>query len=116
MSHDLILFLEFDCLTAVEILTSRFQSILILNYNSMKDSLFARHVVTGNEIATIEEKSGKSKMEYLILNIILPSLRGKFSKKYKGFLAAMEENDDIDLKSMAESLGKLISIKDWLFA
>ena len=116
MSHDLILFLEFHCLTASEILTSRFQSIEILNYNSMKGSLFAHHVVTRNEIATIEEKIGKSKMEYLIFNIILPSLKGNFSKKYKGFLAAMEENDDIDLKSMAELLGKLIRIKDWLFS
>ena len=77
----------------------------------MMSSLYAKDVVTDNDMITIEEKIGdEKKMVHLIVRIIIPSLRAKFCKKYKGFLAAMEENNDPDLKSMAENLGKLISI------
>ena len=76
----------------------------------MRGSLFAKHVITVKEKATIDERIGEDKMDHLITNIIQPSLQGNFSKKYKGFLEAMEENDDIDLRSTAEILGKLINI------
>ena len=76
----------------------------------MRGSLFAKHVITVQEKATIDERIGEDKMDHLITNIIQPSLQGNFSKKYKGFLEAMEENDDIDLRSTAEKFGKLINI------
>ena len=76
----------------------------------MKAALFTKHVITVQEKATIEEKIGEDKMDHLIANIIQPSLQGNFSKKYKGFLEAMEDSDDVFLGSTAEMLGKLISI------
>ena len=45
----------------------------------------------------------------LILGILIPSLKVNHCKKYRGFLEAMEESDDSDLKNMAKKLGKLIT-------
>ena len=76
----------------------------------MRGSLFAKHVITVQEKATIDERIGEDKMDHLITNIIQPSLQGNFSKKYKGFLEAMEESDDAFIRSTAEKFGKLFNI------
>ena len=47
-------------------------------------------------------------MMYLIVDILIRSLRLDNFKKYRGFLEAMEESNDSDLNSMAKKLGKLI--------
>ena len=80
-----------------------------LKYNAMMGSLYAKDVITDNERKIIDLKIGEEKMMYLILDIIIPSLRLDNFNKYKGFLKAMEESDDTDLRSMAEKLGELIT-------
>ena len=72
----------------------------------MKAELFANEVVTKNERTKIQNESGDDKMECLIVNILIPSLEAKFSKKYKYFLKVMENNEDIVLQSAAKRLGK----------
>lgn len=72
----------------------------------MEASLFANDVITRGEKVKIANKVGSKKMEYLIMEIIIPSLNKKFSKKYKSFLETMKTNEDVDLQTMAENLGK----------
>ena len=72
----------------------------------MESSLFANDVITANEKTIIEHEVGHKKMEYLIVKIIIPSLKKGFGKKYKSFLKSMEKNEDVDLQAMAKQLGK----------
>ena len=74
----------------------------------MNIALIAKHVITDNERRQIDKRIGQDKMLYVIVDIVIPSLKSNFYKKYKGFLEAMEDSDDIDLKSTAEILGELI--------
>ena len=76
----------------------------------MKSQLYAEEVITYDQRKFIDIQVGRNKMDYLIVDIIVPSLKAKFSKKYKSFLKVMEENDDTDLQSAAEMLGRLINV------
>ena len=71
----------------------------------MERSLYGNEVITANDRKEIKSKVGGDKMEYLIVDIIIPSLKQKFSKKYKAFLEVMEENEDTDLQDTAKMLG-----------
>ena len=81
-----------------------------LNYDNMKISLFSDEVITADQRRIIEIQVGRNKMEYLIVDIIIPSLEAQFSTKYRLFLRVMEKNDDIDLQSAAKMLGRLIIV------
>ena len=81
-----------------------------LNYDNMKTQLFAKEVISFDQRKSIDIQVGRNKMDFLIFDIIIPSLKAKFSKKYKSFLKVMEDNDDIDLKSAAEMFGRLITV------
>ena len=74
----------------------------------MERSLYAYEVITADERTMIKSKVGDDKMDYLIVEIVIPSLKQKFSKKYKGFLEAMEDSEDIDLQNTAKMLGTYI--------
>lgn len=74
----------------------------------MKSQLYSKKVITLDQRNIIAIQIGRNKMDYLIVDIIIPSLNAKFSKKYKSFLKVMEDNEDTDLKSAAEMLGRLI--------
>lgn len=76
----------------------------------MSSQLFAKQVITLDQKKSIDKQIGRKEMDYLILEILIPSLKGKFSKKYKSFLRVMEDNDDIDLQSAAKMLGEFISV------
>ena len=80
----------------------------MLSYDNMKTLLFANDVITTKEKKVIENKIGCEKMEYLIEEIIIPSLEQGFGKKYKSFLKAMEDSEDTDLRDTAKKLGMLI--------
>ena len=99
-----IVFLEFDCTAAADKLKRQLGALTKLNCDAMMGSLYAEDVITDNEIKIIDDKIGQQKMMYLIVDIIIPSLRLKLCKKYKGFLKAMEESDDSDLRSRPESI------------
>lgn len=72
----------------------------------MKTELYSNKVITRSERTTIQNKIGDERMEHLIVEILIPSLEAKFSKKYKQFLKVMETNEDVDLQSAAKILGK----------
>ena len=72
----------------------------------MKGLLYSKYVITDEQRKIIDDKTGEEKMMYLIVDIIISSLKQHFSKKYKSFLKAMEQSQDSDLKKTAEMLGK----------
>ena len=74
----------------------------------MKTQLYSKKVITRDQRILIDTQIGRDKMDYLIVDIIIPSLEVQFSKKYKSLLQVMEDNDDIDLKNAAKMLGRLI--------
>ena len=78
-----------------------------LNYDAMKTLLIIKNVITDQKMKIIDSKIVQEKMMYLLVDIIIPSLKVNNSEKYKGFLKAMEGSDDSDLKSIAKNLGKL---------
>ena len=80
-----------------------------LSYSAMMGSLYSKNVITDGQRQKIDAKIGEEKMMYLIVDILIPSLKLDHCKKYRGFLEAMERSDDSDLKSMAKKLGKLIT-------
>ena len=80
-----------------------------LNYDNMKTSLYDNGVITTEEQNIIDNKKTRhEKMKYLIVEIIIPSLKQGFGTKYKSFLKAMEESEDTDLQDTAKKLGRLI--------
>ena len=76
----------------------------------MERSLYANEVITAGERQEIKHKVGGDKMEYLIVDVIIPSLKQEFGKKYKAFLKVMEGNEDIALQNAAKDLGMYIML------
>ena len=74
----------------------------------METSLFGKTVITHPQRTKIKKMVGREKMEYLIVDVIIPSLQVGLVKKYASFLESMEESEDDDLKATAKTLRKLI--------
>ena len=101
---------DFKCSVAADTLKTQLGALTKLNYSAMLASLlFSKDVITNEQRLIIDAKIGGEKMMYLILDILIPSLKLDHCKKYRGFLEAMEESEDGLLKSMAKKLGKLIT-------
>ena len=100
-------FKGFDYAGTAKLLRIQLDKLLKLNYDNMKTSLYASGVITTEEKRIIDSKIGSEKMDYLIVEIIIPSLELGNGKKYKSFLKAMEESEDTDLQYTAKMLGKL---------
>ena len=99
---------SFDYSTVKQNLTAKYAELSHLPYESMKNLLYSKKVITTDQKQDIEIKKGRAKME-LLLDIIILSLKAENSIKYEGFLEAMEESEDIDLKEAANRLRKLLS-------
>ena len=74
----------------------------------MKNQLFAYEVITRQEMIEIDSLIGSAQMQK-VLDILSVSLGANQTTKYKGFLQAMEESEDILLNDKAKELGKWIS-------
>ena len=94
----------------MEQLRKQLERLTKLNYDNMKISLLSDKVITLDQRKVIEIQVGRNKMEFLIVDIIIPSLEEQFSTKYRLFLRVMEKNGDIDLQSAAKMLGRLIIV------
>ena len=106
-------FPDFNCSAAADKLKKQLGTLTRLNYNAMMGSLFAKDVITNEQRKLIDTKIGEAKMMYLIVDIIIPSLKVNNYKKYKGFLEAMEESEDSDLNSRAKTLG-MLNCRRWI--
>ena len=77
--------------------------------------LYSNGVITLNEKEVINQKVYHEKMGYLIVKVIIQSLLTGCSKKYKLFLKAMEDSEDLTLHSTAKNLGKLIHMHMYVY-
>ena len=100
---------DFNCSIAADTLRKQLGELTQLNYDAMKVLLFSKNVMTNEQRLIINAKIGGEQMMYLIVDILIPSLKLDHCKKYRGFLEAMEESQDSLLNSMAKKLGKLIT-------
>ena len=100
----IIIFIELDYDDVACKLKKKLNQLTKLNYDAMMGSLIAEDVITDEERKIIDKETGARKMTYLILDIIIPSL--KIRSTYQGFLKAMEDSEDGDLVKMAKTLGK----------
>ena len=100
-------FSEFNYKAVAEELKKELGTLSKLNYNAMKTLLIAKNVITDQQMKIIDGKIGEEQMTYLLVDIIIPSLKVNNSEKYKGFFEAMKGSDDSDLKNIAKKLGKL---------
>ena len=95
----------FDCVDAAKTLRTKNTELTNLQYRSMRGSLYGKGVITRNEKEELDKMTNSEQMSALI-DILIRSLEVKSTKKYKGFLQSLEENDDVLLPDMAEKLGK----------
>ena len=99
---------DFDFKAAAKYLREHLYELTNLPYKAMANVLYSKMVVTTYDRETIEAKTtNKDKMEYLIVDILIVSLNHSCPDKYKGFLIAMESNEDILLQQKARELGKI---------
>ena len=75
----------------------------------MESRLYAKKVITHEEKMYFETFVGSKKMERL-LDVVILSLKINQCYKFKGFLEAMEESDDMSLIKTAKDLGELLLI------
>ena len=75
----------------MEHLRKQLERLTKLNYDNMKISLLSNKVITLDQRKVIEIQVCRNKMEYLIVDIIIPSLEAQFSTKYRLFLRVMEK-------------------------
>lgn len=97
----------FQCDAAETNLRNKYAELSSLPYNNMEAGLYAKNVITREEKQFISTLVGNKKMEYL-LDVLILSLKHGICSKFKGFLEAMEESDDILLKNTAATLGMLV--------
>ena len=80
-----------------------------LDAESMLPDLFAIEVITQEEKEIIKKKTLKrEKMEYLLDEVILRSLKVGDIKKFKGFLYACEESEDHTIQIVGKKLGTYV--------
>ena len=88
-----------------EKLRGKYVELSDLSYTAIEGRLYAKKVITDEEKICIKTLVGKEKMEF-VLDLIIRSLRHKCCFKFKGFLKAMEEGEDVLLKKKAKDLGE----------
>ena len=104
----LILFIlpGFDYTAANAKITANYVELTELPINLILGALRAEKVILAKQKEEIEIILLQSKrMEYLLDNIISPSLNNKVGIKFKGFLEVMEQSEDVMFTSMAQKLG-----------
>ena len=74
----------------------------------MSAKLYSCKVITSQQSREIDDLIGEAQMKE-VLDIVIDSLVANQTAKYKGFLIAMEENEDTLLQMKAAELGKWIS-------
>ena len=95
------------CSSTSRKLREKYEELLNLPYSSMSGKLFAKGVITLPEKNEINHLIGIKQMEKVV-DIVISSLNSKCTTKYKGFLQAMEENEDEILQTKAKEFGKRI--------
>ena len=94
------------CSKVNKIIREKYVELTRLPTESMLGDLFAKEVITLQEKGIIQSLTlNRQKMEYLLDNIIIPSLNNSIVEKFKGFLEVMEKSNDLILTEMSKKLG-----------
>ena len=67
-------------------------------------NLFQERVITLNEKKAIQRKEKEKRMEYLLDEIIIPSIEAKTGQKYINLIKVMKSSDDTSLNAVAAEL------------
>ena len=99
----------FDFAATKAKITANYVKLVNLPIELIRRDLFAREVITYRQKEMMETIPLQSqRMEYLLDNIIIPTIAFNISTKFKSFLEVMEESGDEKLTSMAEKFGKFL--------
>ena len=91
--------------TAMDYIRSQYTELIHLNINTdVIPDLYKEKVITLNEKKEIQRREMEKRMEYLLDDIIIPSLEAKSGQKYIGLVRVMNRSDDSLLKDVASKL------------
>ena len=76
---------------------------LRISTDAMRD-LYMEQVITLKEKKEIQRKETEDRMEYLLDDVIIPSLQANSALKYIKLIRVMKRSDDILIKSVASEL------------
>ena len=91
--------------TALYYIKSHYRELIHVNINTdvIRD-LYETEIITLKEKKEIQRKEIEDRMEYLLDDIISPSLEAKSGLKYIGLVQVMSRSDDSVLKEVASKL------------
>ena len=93
------------CSDALDIVRNNYDKLTHIPIDPMLSLLFAKEVITLQEIKMIQSiPLSRRKMEYLLDAIIIPSLQSNIIVKFQAFLDVMEQSEYAVLKHMAKRL------------
>ena len=91
----------------VQKVKDNYNDLINLNTTAMLPSLYAKSVITlvDKDTISITKALERDKMQYLLDQIIIPSLQAGVIQKFKLFLEVMENSEDTVTKTVAQKLG-----------
>ena len=95
----------------VQKIMDNYEDLINLNTTVMLASLYAKGVITlvDKDTISITKPLQRDKMQYLLDEIIIPSLQAGVIQKFKLFLEVMEKSEDIVTRTVAQRLGIYIA-------
>ena len=91
--------------TALDYIRSQYTQLIHLNINTdVIPDLYKERVITLKEKKELQRKEMENRMEYLLDDIIIPSLEANSGLKYIGLVRVMNRSDDSVLKDVASKL------------
>jgi len=93
----------------VQKVKDNYKYLISLDTTAMLASLFAKGVITSQDKNIISQTIPleRDKMQYLLDQIIIPSLKAGIIEKFKLFLQVMEKSEDLMTNIVAQQLGML---------
>ena len=83
-----------------------YQALMRINADAILSTLLSRDVITFDEKGMFATKAlQREKMQYLIDDIIVPSLEVGLMEKFKNFLEVLESSDDITINAIGKQIG-----------
>ena len=91
----------------VQKVKDNYNDLINLHTTAMLPSLYAKSVITlvDKDTISLTKALERDKMQYLLDQIIIPSLQAGVIQKFKLFLEVMENSEDTVTKTMAQKLG-----------
>ena len=85
LNYDSYCLPDFKRSVAVDTLKDQLGALTKLSYSAMMGSLYSKNVITVGQRQKIDAKIGEEKMMYLIVDILIPSLKLDHCKSIEAF-------------------------------